>query len=747
MRLSIESALGSFVRSLPIASLAFSGTAIAQAPAATSDEQKRVRIIRVDAAPTIDGRLDEEVWSLAAIVEDFHQVEPVEYAPPSEHTLVYLAHDADALYVAARLLDSRADEISAQVLRQGDQQLWNDDRFGVILDPFNDRRSGYLFEVNVNGVRRDALYQNTNRQQFNWEGIWQARSSQDEDGWAVEMRIPFKTLSFDPDSDEWGINFQRFIIRLDETVGWVSRNRSMNPGVAGRVTGFNDLQQGMGLDVVPSIRVSEETRFGPSSSDVHWEPSLDVFKKLTPSLNAALTINTDFSATEVDDRQVNLTRFNLFFPEKRDFFLQDADIFEFGRLGGQQSGRPGATTISRTSQQNGRPFFSRRIGLGPSGQPVDLNYGGKLSGRVGRWSLGALGIGQDGFRGVDPTTVLVGRAAANVLSESTVGVIVTSGDPRSNLDNTLVGMDFRYLNTRLARGRNIEAEAWVQQTETEGRDGNDGAYGLGFRMPNNTGLRGGLAVKRLEENFRPALGFVSRTGIQDRTLEFGHTWRRSAASTVRDVYAGVDAQRIEFIAGGLQTEAVTFRAFEASFRSRDSASAHYASTREVLTREFEISDGVVVPRGDYRFDERQIMLTAAGHRTLSGSFRYRWGNFYDGKRANMRGQLDWKPSIHFRANIGYEINDVDLPHGDFVTRQVRAKIDWVFSSKLSWVNLVQYDTVSETVGLNSRLHWIPQAGREGFIVLNHHFEDFDLDDRFHSQRSDLAVKFNYTFRF
>ena len=701
---------------------------------------KTLQMVRTDTPPVIDGRLDEEVWRSATIIDDLHQVRPTEYIEPSEPTRVYVLYDQDALYVAARMWDREPHLISAHVLRQGENVI-NEDEFALILDPFNERRGGYRFEVNPNGVRHDILYQNANQQEPNWDGIYYAEASIDEEGWVAEMAIPFKSISFRPDNDAWGINFVRVLPRRDERMGWVSRNRDQNPSTSGVAVGFTDIDQGLGLDVVPSLSVRERRTFSPGSSDSDVEPSLDIFYKLTPSLNGSLTFNTDFSATEVDDRQVNLTRFNLFFPEKRAFFLRDSDIFRFGRIGGGDD-----TTISRQNQENGRPFFSRRIGLAASGEPVDLDYGGKLSGRVGRWDLGALAIRQDGFAGVDPTDVFVGRVAANVLEESSVGLIVTDGDPRSNLDASLVGLDFRYLNTELAGGRLIEADAWYQQTDTEGLSGDDSAYGLRFRMPNNRRFRWGAGVKELQANFRPALGFINRSGVRDQTIELGYT-HLPREGYLQSIFAGVDAQRIDELGVGLQSELLSFRVLELLNRERDELGFRYIANKEVLSDPFEISDGIVIRTGAYSFDQYGFDFQTGRQRKLSAQLTWRDGDFFDGERETWSGGVTWKASRHFWAEVGYEVNEVSLPQGDFTTRLVRLNLDAVFSRTLSWVNLIQYDNVTETVGINSRLHWTPEAGRDVYLVLNHNLEDLDGDDNFHSSGSEAVIKVNYTFRF
>jgi hypothetical protein len=709
---------------------------------------KRSIATRTATPPTIDGRIDEEVWTRATIVEDLHQVTPVEFSAPTERTIVYLLYDNDYLYVAARMLDKEPNEIVARIQRQN-QPIGGDDRFFVHLDPFGNRRSGYLFGVNPNGVRFDGVFQNITDRQFDWDGIYQAEALIDEQGWTAELAIPFKTLSFDPNSSTWHVNFVRYIIRRNEQMAWNSRNRNTDPTTMGEISGLVGIEQGTGLDVVPSVSVRERKVFATGATDGDNEPSLDVFYKVTPALNAALTINTDFSATEVDNRQVNLTRFGLFFPEKRDFFLQDLDIFQFASIGRLNTGNDGLenTATTRPSRENGRPFFSRQLGISPTGMEVPLDYGGKLSGRIGRFDVGALSIRQEETPTVDATTTFVGRVAANVLEESSIGIIATSGDPTSNVDNSLVGTDFRYVNNRLAGGRSLEAEAWYQQTDTEGLIGDDSAFGLGVRLPNNTGVRGGLALRRLEENFNPALGYLSRAGIDDWTTEVGRTWR-PRNGTIQSIYSGLDAERIEYLSDGfVQSQVLSLRAFEADTRGRDQLRIRLYSTDEGLRAPFEISQGVLLPAGEYSFDEYEVRLATGNQRKFSGSLSYRDGDFFSGERQQIEATWSWRPSRHFRTAVEYEFNDVTLPQGDFVVRLARLTLEAAFSSTLSWVNLIQYDNVSETIGINSRLHWIPQAGREGFVVINHNLDDLDRDNSFHSSFAELTVKFGYTFRF
>ncbi len=734
------------------------GWAYAQAPAPLQDPgQHSVRVVRTTAAPpVIDGKLDEAAWRSAAVVDNLHQTAPIEYAIPDERTEILLMYDDEALYIGARLYDPEPDEITANNLRQADN-VGQDDRFYVTLDPFLSLQRGYFFGLNPNGVRADGLYTNVTDFYGAWDSIFYGAAGRFEGGWIAEMAIPFKSISFDPGTDTWGLNFSRGVVRKNVNIAWVSRNRAYNPAVSGLATGFEGLDT-RGLDVVPSASL-RETRIAGGGTESDLEPSLDLVYKITPQLNGSLTFNTDFSATEVDDRQVNLTRFGLFFPEKRDFFLREADIFEFGRIGAQQDN----VSVGQPSRENGRPVFSRRIGLSGTGQIVDLDYGGKVSGRVGNWDIGALTIrqGEFEFDARDPVTgapvrtrlgaetLSAVRARTRVLGESTVGFIATSGDPRGDVDNSLAGMDFLYRNTRLPGGRSLEAEAWYQQSDTAGRDGDDAAFGLGLRVPSSNRFRGGVAFKQLQANYNPALGFVDRVGVDVASFDVGYTHRPPRGSYVQSLFVSLDGERVEQIGGRLQTQTLSLRPFVLTTRTGDSLMMVYRDQWDNLPADFLISTRIApIPRGDYRFDDLGMRLQTSNHRKVAGTLMIVDGDFYGGTRLNINGDVTWRPSSHFRTLIGYNYNEIELPQGNFETRLVRLGFDVVFSSRLSLVNLVQYDNVTETAGVNVRLHWIPVPGRELFFVINQGlFRDLTFDEDFRTQRTDATVKMNYTFRF
>jgi len=691
-------------------------------------DQKAIAMVRTDTPPVIDGVLDDAVWANAAYLDEFHQIIPVEYAEPTERTEVRLLYDDDALYVAAKLFID-PDDITANILKQNTTIFSSDDYFSVSFDSFNTQRGGYFFGINPNGVRADGLYRNISQFYGDWDSIYYAETSIVEDGWIAEFEIPFKSISFDPTNDTWGMNFSRRIQSKNEQMVWVSNDRRFDPSSSGLATGMQGMNQGLGLDIVPSTSITNDRNYIAGTSDTNIEPSLDVFYKLTSGLNASMTVNTDFSATEIDDRQVNLTRFSLFFPEKRDFFLREADIFEFGRL-----------------NQNGRPFFSRRIGLSRGGQTIDLELGGKISGRIGDWELGALSIRQDESLGVDADTLSIVRVKKGIFAESQVGAIVTEGNPTANLDNSLAGMDFLYRKSNLPGGRIFEVSSWYQQSSTEGIAGDDSAAGISVALPSQEGLTGQVLFNRFEDNFNPALGFANRVGVDQSTAEINYNWRPDTGP-FQSLYFSAEWERFDDSAGNLQSESVSFTPLELTTDIGDAMFLRSNFSTEVLVTPFQIYPGVVLAPGEYDFENHGIEFRGANFRRVTGRVAYIEGTFWSGRQKRVFGNVTWTPSPRIKANVGFNITNAKLPEGDFITRLLTAGFDYVFSNKLSLVNLVQYDNVSETLGINMRLNWIPVPGQEFFFVVNHNMEDYDRDNRFHSAAFTVTAKFSYTFRY
>lgn len=694
--------------------------------------RKRVEIVRTELSPTLDGVLDDEIWQMATVLNDVHQFSPVDQGVPSEQTVVYIAYDEQYFYLAARLLDSNPDAIVSRQLVQGGN-FNSDDAFEFVLDTFNSGRTGYSFQVNPNGIRREGVFENPNEVNQDWAGIWKVESKIDEKGWTTEIAIPFNTLNFNPQSEEWGFTFARTIARKREEVAWSSFNRNVNPTTTGIIYGIHDIRQGYGLDVVPSLSVGSKQNYVAGIEEQTVEPSVNVFYKFTPNLTGALTVNTDFSATEVDNRQVNLSRFSLFFPEKRDFFLQDVDIFSFGGL-----------------DQNGIPFYSRRIGLSPTGQPVDIDAGVKLTGRIGDWNVGSLIVQQGDTPTLDSQSVFVGRVAANVMDESSIGAIFTQGDPTSDRDNSVAGMDFRYQNTRFSDSHTLRGNAWYQQSSTTGLTGDDKAFGVqGNLETQNNGFGGMLGYTYLGEDFNPALGFVNNTGVQGinfmgsgRYFLQGNKWFRAVNSFMRYNYT----ENLE--TGALQQEEWFWRMINLNTHRGGQIGIGGYQNREGLDKPFQIRPGIIIPAGQYTFAGIQGEVRFSDQRKLAPRIGFNSGDYYGGSRVSANGGLDFRPNSHLAMGLEYQFTDATLPQGDFITRLVRFNVNYAFNSKLSWINLMQYDNGSKSAGLNSRLRWNPEAGEDLYLVLNYNFDSSEgAFTDLSAQQAELVLKYTRTFRF
>lgn len=701
--------------------------------AQANTDRKSIEIRRVTTPPKVDGVLDDAAWGEATVIRDLRQFMPVDGSEPSERSEFYLLYDDDYLYLGARLWDSEPKAISARQMIQG-QDVSFDDAVEFILDPYNNQRTGYDFQINPNGVLRDGLFEDAMRVNQDWDGIWLGEARIDDQGWTAEIAIPFKTLNFDPANPDWGFTIARSIARKKERIAWSSYNRNIGLGATGIMSGFTGLKQGLGLDIAPSVTLGRARDHVASDNDLLFEPSLDVFYKFTPSLTGVLTLNTDFSATEVDDRQVNLTRFSLFFPEKRDFFLQDADIFGFGGL--SQNG----------PNNNGMPFFSRRIGLSGAGTPVDLRAGAKLTGRVGRWNVGGLVVDQAGTDTVDEKVLMVARASANLLEESSVGAIMTYGDPRSNLDNMVVGTDFRYRNTRFTRTHSLSANLWYQRSDTENVTDGQWAWGAQMGLNSTEGPHGMLAHDRFGDHFNPALGFANRIGIEHTQAIVGYRIRPDHP-LVRSLHSLLRFDHVARGQGGVESQQLMFRPVEIESHRGDGLGLYLFRGREVLYAPFQISRDVVIVPGDYTFDRIGGELWLARERTLASSLSIWTGEFYGGKRLAVDTTLDWRPSRNLFLGVLYSFNDIRLPEGQFNTRLIQLRANWAFNAKWSWVNLAQYDNVSRSVGLNSRLRFNRRAGEDLFLVVNYNFASERAFRGLEPRSSEILLKYNRTFRF
>jgi hypothetical protein len=689
-------------------------------------ERKSFEIHRAQSAPVIDGHLDDDVWKNASVVDDFQQTSPLDGAVPTESTVVRVTYDDEFLYIAADLRDSSPDKISAKQMIQG-KLFFSDDRFYVMLDSFNSKRNDYFFQVNANGIRREALRENNARFIEEWATIWEAESAIHENGWATEIAIPFKSISFSPDSDTWGINFGRGIVRKQEHVLWSSHDRQDWPAYSGEVNGIENIEQGLGLDVVPSINLSQQRDLVLGGDSSGFEPSLDARYRITPSLSATFTLNTDFSTAEVDEQQVALDRFSLFFPEKRDFFLQDAGIFEFGNI-----------------DTNGRPFFSRRIGLSGDGEAVGIDGGIKLTGRVGDFNVGTLAIRQEAIGDVDASDLFVARGSYNVLNESAIGFIMTHGDPTSNDSNSVIGLDFLYRDSDGPFGEILTGKFWAQKSRSSNLDGDDQAFGAQLEIPSDK-LRVYAGAQYIEENFHPALGFVNRPGI--RRFDTGVRYRiRPEEGMWRALNSRIDFTHITDMNGDILSQKTKIRPISFYSHRDDFIFIDWERNTEVVLDEFDLFGRLNVPVGEYNFDRVRAEIATGMQRPLRVVLSVQDGGFFGGDRLEKIVELQWNQSAHFSMGLAFTENVVDLPSGSFTSHLASLRTDVAFDSKWSWSNFLQYDNTGDAFGINSRLRYEPEAGQEMMLVLNHGGV-VDAANHPSSTQSDLNLKVSYTFRY
>jgi hypothetical protein len=653
---------------------------------------------RIEQPPVIDGRLSDACWQKVPPLTNFLQVLPVAGAPPTEDTEVRLVYTPDCLYVGIRCYDSAPGRIIAKQMRH-DAWLQSDDYVKVAFDTFRQQREGYYFVVNPAGARAEGLIEDFYHSNSLWDAVWQARAQVDERGWTAELAIPFRSLCFDPGARAWGCNVERVIRRKQETVRWtaISPAKPMSSLTDfGELRGLSGLRQGLGLEFKPftSVKYREDRLAG--AEDWDCKPGFDLTYRITPSLTAQGTLNTDFAETEVDERMVNLTRFPLFFPEKRYFFLQDADIYRFGGL-----------------DYTPLPYYSRRIGLSAEGEPVDIMGGVRLTGRIGRTSVGLLDVQQDEHQGSPAQNLAVLRLAHQLMEDSNLGLMVTHGNPQASGDNTLAGVDFNYLNNQFRNDKQLIGHAYFMGTRSDRLDGADFAFGGDLDYPNEP-IDVHLFFRQIGEKFDPALGFVERQAIRDYVGSARYIWRPNWA-WLRHLSAGVHPR----LTTGLDNRIVA-EDFDLPTLFVQSPSGHYLSAdcsfnRDVVDAPYEMWPGVMIPAGDHRWNGFRIGLQTTQAKPVSVQFGWRTGSYYEGTQQSYGGGMDWRPSRHFTTGWSYVLRQIDLPQGVFEVRTGAAWLNLAFTPDLAWSTFVQYDNQSGELGFNSRFRWTFRPGSDLFL--------------------------------
>ena len=730
-----------------------------------------VRAVRLATGIRLDGVLDEPAYETVAALDDFIQQEPNEGAPASERTEAWVLFDADNIYIAARLWDSAPPSAwVANEMQRDTPQLRENDTFWVAFDTFNDRRNGIAFYTNPLGALGDFAITNEGNPNGDWNPVWDVRTGRFAGGWTVEMEIPFKSLRYRPGPDPvWGIQFRRMVRRKNErsylTPVPISAGRRgiFRVSDAAMLVGLELPAAGNNLEIKPYT-------IGGTTTDVNALPptawsadaGLDVKYGITQNLTADFTYNTDFAQVEVDEQQVNLTRFNLFFPEKREFFLEGRGIFEFARGGGPSSRSSALRQIGgggRSSRGSGNAptlFYSRQIGL-ENGAVVPIVGGGRVTGKAGDFDIGALNIqtgdlarGSRGRPDVESTNFTVVRIKRDILRRSAVGALFTNrsvsvvGEGRGA--NRVFGAD-----ATLAFYENVSVVGYVARTQTPGFEGRDASY-QGQLM--YAGDRYGMTAEHLvvEDNFIPEVGFLRRDNFRRSYLAGRFSPRPAALETVRQFRLEASYEHILTADTGIVETKQAQVGFNTEFETSDRLGMTFADNYEFLVHPFAPGPGVVLPVGGYGFRDVEATYTIGAQRRLTGIVTVRGGEYFNGNIRSIgfsQGRLAVTPELSIEPTLSE--NWIETPHGSFHTRLIVSRVTYTFSPRMFFAGLIQYNSATNSVSTNLRLRWEYRPGSELFVVYT---EDRDTDplrpdrfDRFSllSNRG-LVIKFNRLFR-
>ena len=732
----------------------------------TRDERGRatIRAIKLSEGIRLDGRLDEQVYQTVPAVTGFIQDAPDEGAPATERTETWILFDARNIYVAGRLWDSAPpSEWVANEMRRDAFQLIQNDSLSVVFDTFYDRRNGVGFYTNALGAVSDFALTNEGNPNMDWNPVWDVRTGRFEGGWTVEMEIPFRSLRYRPGPAQvWGVQLRRNVRRKNEWAYITPLPISAGSG-SGGIFRVSEAATLVGLEV-PSGSKNLEIKpygIGGSSTDVNATPpktndgdgdfGVDVKYGITQNLTADFTYNTDFAQVEVDEQQVNLTRFNLFFPEKREFFLEGRGIFDFAR--GGVGGRGGA--LRRGGSGGGffgggnapTLFFSRRIGL-ERGTVVPIVGGGRVTGKIGAFDVGLLSIQTDDevVSGAEMTNFTVVRVKRDILRRSSVGTLFTNrsvsltGDGSSQAfgaDATFSFYDY------------VSLLGYVARTQTPGLDGEDTSYQGRF---NYGGDRYGFQAEHLvvEDNFVPEVGFVRRDNFR-RTYASGRfSPRPRSIEAIRQFRVEGSLDYILTADTGQVETRQTQLGFSTEFENSDRVGVSVADNYEFLVQPFTPGRGVALPVGGYSFRDVETTYALGAQHRVNGTVTVRVGEYFSGDIRSVgfsRGRVELTPQFSVEPSVSF--NWIDTPQGAFRTDLVVSRVNYSFTPRMFFSGLIQYNSNSDTISNNLRLRWEYSPGSELFVVYT---EDRDTDplrpDRFSELRNrGFVVKVNRLFRF
>jgi hypothetical protein len=715
----------------PVAGAAQSvgGTGSASGPRQGADrtgpERLDIQAIRSVSTITLDGVLDEPAWAEAPIAQHFIQNEPREGAPATYDTEVRVLYDDESLYFGVFARDDEPGRIIVNDLKK-DFNTAGSDGFRIVLDTFHDQRNGYQFAINPAGAKWDAQMVNEGRENnANWDGIWDVATRIVETGWYAEIRIPFRTLRFGTGEDApWGLNFERKVRRLNEDSYWAPLPRIYDiqqVSLAGTLRGMRELQRSKDLRVKPYALTSSNTSAARRTAG-DFDAGLDVKYGVTSGLTWDFTLNTDFSQVEADEQQINLSRFSLFFPEKRDFFLENSGIFQFGGgfggFGGGGGGGGGGTVTRQNASQEMRLFFSRQIGLSDGGAAIPILAGTRLTGRQGRYSIGLLNIQQREQGGVPSTNFSAVRLRRDILANSDVGAVFLDKEQAGAHYNRVAGIDanFRF---GFFSANGYVAQTFSPQSAVPGRGRSLATRAAAGYQDRTWTFRG--RFDGIGERFNDEIGFVPRRGVDNSFAFAARAFRPQRLSRwIRESrpHWQVDAFSRQQ-GGGLESRYQDFH-FPLSFQDGSSMEIGLNTNVEDVRGPFTInsSRGVRVNPGRYEFNEYFMFWNTNSAARLSVNTRYSTGRFYDGYRRSYIAGPALRVNENLNASVSVQINDVALSTGEFVSTLVTGRINYNLNTKAFINALLQYNTDSRQWSSNLRFNVIHRPLSDFFLVYN-----------------------------
>ncbi|MFQ5719651.1 MAG: DUF5916 domain-containing protein [Acidobacteriota bacterium] len=683
----------------------------------------------------LDGVLDEPAWTQAGVIPDLVQKEPRPGQSTPYETEVRVLRDSENLYIGVTCADPEPESIAVHTLLR-DGRMDGDDTISIVLDTFGDGRNGFFFQVNASGARQDGLVSPPASLSLDWDGIWNARTHRSSSGWSLEVVIPARSLRFTPSLAAWGFNVRRFVARDRITLHWAGATLDaafLDLKRAGSLEGVGDLEQGLGLDVTPFATARGSGGFGPQDSSSRGVTGVDATYNVTPELAGVLTVNPEFGETEADSRQVNLTRFSLFFPEKRQFFTQGSNLFRFGS---------GLGT-------NFIPFFSRRVGL-VNGEVAPIDAGVKLLGRAGRVGVAGLDVTTRDSNAAAGTNLAAARVTYDVDTHLRLGMIGTEGDPNGTSRNHFLGFDAAWVTSTFRGNKNLEFDAWAGASGGDLPAGRDSGWGLRVDYPNDLW---DLSARfdDFGDALDPALGFLPRPGTRQTRLGAAFKPRPPgpALDWIRQFFFEARFSMVENLQG--QTE--SWRLFTAPLNivmePGDHFEVNWSPQFEHLSAPFEISPGVIIPPGSYHFTRYRAQSQSARTRPWRVGSTVWFGDFFDGRLTQWGKFVNWtSPTSRLRLELNLEDDFGALPEGNFAKRLWQLKTTYSFNPDLSITSFMQFDSDSTTAGMNNRLRWIVRPGNDLFVVWNRNWEHPIGSDRFALRplSDEVIVKLVWTFR-